>query len=84
MRLAVLGLGLVCLLIGVQFLVVDQIVLHEFELEGEGEPGGAATEVEERLVDLPDWAGYVLVAIGIAGTLFFLATDAPPQPKKPA
>jgi hypothetical protein len=66
MRGFLLVLGIVCLCVGAEILIVDKIIIHDF---GVGEP---RSEVA-RLVDLPDSLGYVLVALGIVSSMYFMA-----------
>ena len=75
MRSALLITGLFCCLIGAEFLIVDRIVLHQFPARS------AATAADSddtpdpgpRVIKLPDSGGYVLVAMGVACLLYFVA-----------
>jgi hypothetical protein len=66
MRGFLLVFGIVCLCVGAEILIVDKIIIHDF---GMGQPRPEA----DRLIDLPDSAGYVLVALGIVSSMYFMA-----------
>jgi hypothetical protein len=72
MRTALVIGGFVLCLIGVQFLVVDKIVLHEGVLPP-ADPEAQFYEVNDaalRHIDLPDSGGFALVALGAVLLLF--------------
>jgi hypothetical protein len=72
MRLSLVIAGLISCLIGVQIFVVDKVVLHEGVL-APADPEGQFYEVDDasqRHIDLPDSAGFVLVAVGAICLLF--------------
>lgn len=74
MRVALLIIGLLCCLVGAEFLLVDRIVLHEGVLPPE-DPEAQFYEIDDagqRHIDLPNSAGYVLVAIGAVCLMFSL------------
>ena len=74
MRIALLAFGLLCCLIGAEFLIVDKIVLHG-PAPGSAEPDEreAAGEEPGRVIDLPDSGGFALVAVGAASIMLFAA-----------
>ena len=75
MRIALLAVGILCVLIGLEFLLVDKIVLHEFVMK----PPDAVRQTDDypetggRVIDLPDSGGYVLLAIGVVCLMYFVA-----------
>ena len=74
MRIACLAVGLLCVLFGVEFLWVDKIVLHPPSPAAAERAGVSYEDSGEagRVIDLPDSAGYVLLAVGtVCVTLFF-------------
>ncbi|GEM_PF-6093107 len=66
MRGFLLVFGIVCLCVGAEILIVDKVIIHDF---GTGKPRSEA----DRLFDLPDSAGYVLVALCIVASMYFMA-----------
>jgi hypothetical protein len=77
MRPALLIVGLVCCLIGLELVIVDQVVLHGFSdsrnVDEADEEQDASSQAAPRLIDLPDSAGYALLAVGIASLMYSLA-----------
>jgi hypothetical protein len=74
MRMSLIIGGFVLCLIGAQFLLVDKIVLHQGVL-APTDPQAQFYEVDDsrqRHIDLPDWGGFVLVAMGVVCLLFSL------------
>jgi hypothetical protein len=75
MRSALVIIGLVCCLVGAQFLLVDKIVLHPGWFPP-ADPEAQFYEIDDssqRHFDLPDSGGYALVVMGVACLLFVLA-----------
>jgi hypothetical protein len=73
-RLTLVIVGLISCLIGVQVFVVDKIVLHEGVMPP-ADPKAQFYEVDDasqRHIDLPDSAGFALVAVGAICLLFSL------------
>jgi hypothetical protein len=75
MRIACLAVGLLCLLFGAELLVVDKIVLHPPSPAAAERAGVSYEDSDEagRVIDLPDSAGFVLLAAGAVCVTFFLA-----------
>ena len=74
MRMSLVIGGFVLCLIGVQFLLVDKIVLHPGVMVP-ADPQAQFYEVDDsqqRHIDLPDWGGFVLLATGVVCLLFSL------------
>ena len=74
MRISLIFIGLICCLIGMQFLVVDKIVLHQGVLRP-ADPEAQFYEVDDasqRHIDLPDSGGFALLALGAICLLFSL------------
>src|SRR5262249_36976137 len=74
MRMTLILVGVLCCLIGGEFLFVDKIVLHP------PVPRGARTARDDdepqpvgRVIDLPDAGGYVLLAVGVVCLLYSVA-----------
>ncbi len=83
MRLALLVFGCLCCLIGAEFLIVDKVVLHDFTLRHAATPaaGDGRPDAAPQLIDLPDSAGYVLVAVGVVALMYHLALGRRERPK---
>ena len=75
MRITLVMIGLMCCLVGLQFLTIDKIVLHQGVMPP-ADPEGQFYEVDDasqRHIDLPDSGGFALVALGAICLLFALA-----------
>ena len=83
MRNALLAVGILCCLIGAEFLLVDKIVLHKgvwppdksvsWEDSSAETSNDGTSDEAQRHIDLPDSGGFVLVAIGAICLMYFVA-----------
>ena len=75
MRRALLSVGQLCCIFGLQVLLVDKIVPHRFVPVPAQllDRSSGASDAGPRVIDLPDSGGYVLMALGIVCLMYVVA-----------
>ena len=75
MRRFLSTIGQLCCVFGLQFLLVDKIVLHRYVPMPARlvDSTSGASETGLRVVDLPDTGGYILLAVGVVCLMYFVA-----------
>jgi hypothetical protein len=75
MRRTLLSVGQLCCIFGLQILLVDKIVPHQFVPVPAQllDPASGTSESGLRVIDLPDSGGYVLIVVGIVCLMYLVA-----------